>query len=128
MPASDGSALATEGELSAGSPHPRSYGTFARILRKYVREDRVMPLEEAVRKMTSLPAERFGLDRRGRLAEGYFADIAVFDASRVRDRATFGEPHQYAEGFAAVLVNGAVVLEGGKRTDALPGKVIRRVA
>jgi N-acyl-D-amino-acid deacylase len=128
MPASDGSALATEGELSAGSPHPRSYGTFARILGEYVREDRVMPLEEAIRKMTSLPAERFGLGQRGRLAEGFFADIAVFDASRVRDRATFGEPHQYAEGFEAVLVNGAVVLEGGKRTDALPGKVIRRVA
>ncbi len=125
MPASDGSALATEGELSSGSPHPRSYGTFARILGKYVREDRVMPLEEAVRKMTSLPAERFSLARRGRLAEGFFADIAVFDAGKVRDRATFAEPHQYAEGFDFVLVNGSVVLEDGKRTDALPGKGIR---
>jgi N-acyl-D-amino-acid deacylase len=128
MPASDGSALATEGELSAGNPHPRSYGTFARILGKYVREDRLMPLEEAVRKMTSLPAERFGLGRRGRVAEGYFADVAVFDPSRVSDRATFAEPHQYADGFHAVLVNGAVVLEGGQRTDSLPGKVIRRSA
>jgi N-acyl-D-amino-acid deacylase len=125
MPASDGSALATEGELSAGNPHPRSYGTFARMLGKYVREDRLMPLEEAVRKMTSLPAERFGLGRRGRLAEGYFADVVVFDPSRVSDRATFAEPHQYADGFHAVLVNGAVVLENGGRTEDLPGKVIR---
>lgn len=125
MPASDGSALATEGELSAGNPHPRSYGTFARILGKYVREDRVMPLEEAIRKMTSLPAERFALAGRGRLAEGFFADVAVFDPVKVRDRATFEAPHQYAEGFEAVLVNGALVLEGGKRTETLPGKVIR---
>jgi len=126
MPASDGSALATEGELSAGNPHPRSYGTFARVLSKYVREERLMPLEEAVRKMTSLPAERFAPARRGRLAEGFFADIAVFDPARVRDRATFGQPHQYADGFEAVLVNGALVLERGARTEVLPGKVIRR--
>ncbi|HJS75353.1 MAG TPA: D-aminoacylase [Vicinamibacteria bacterium] len=125
MPASDGSALATEGELSAGNPHPRSYGTFARMLGKYVREDRLMPLEEAVRKMTSLPAERFGLGRRGRLAEGYFADVVVFDPSRVADRATFAEPHQYADGFQAVLANGTLVLKNGKRTEALPAKVIR---
>jgi N-acyl-D-amino-acid deacylase len=125
MPASDGAALATEGELSAGNPHPRSYGTFARVLGKYVREERLMPLEEAVRKMTSLPAERFSLARRGRLAEGFFADIVVFDSSSVRDRATFAEPHQYADGFETVLVNGTVVLEGGKRTEAFPGKVIR---
>ena len=77
MPASDGASLATYGALARGNPHPRSYGTFARVLGKYVREMRIMPLEEAVRKMTSLPAERFGLSDRGRLAEGFFADIAV---------------------------------------------------
>jgi N-acyl-D-amino-acid deacylase len=125
MPASDGAALADYGELREGNPHPRSYGTFARVLGKYVREERIMPLEEAIRKMTSLPAERFALARRGRLVEGFFADVVVFDPERVRDRATFAEPHQYAEGFEAVLVNGVVVFEGGERTEKLPGKVIR---
>src|SRR3990172_5883372 len=125
MPASDGIALAGYGGLRKGNPHPRSYGTFARVLGKYVREEKIMPLEEAIRKMTSLPAERFGLARRGRLAEGFFADVVVFDPGRVNDRATFAEPHQYAEGFEAVLVNGVVVFEGGERTGELPGKVIR---
>ncbi len=125
MPASDGAALATYGALREGNPHPRSYGTFARVLGKYVREEKIMPFEEAVRKMTSLPAERFSLARRGRLAEGFFADVAVFDPARVRDRATFAEPHQYADGFNAVLVNGVVVFENGERTEELPGKVIR---
>jgi len=97
---------------------------FRRVLGKYVREEKIMPLEEAIRKMTSLPAERFGLARRGRLAEGFFADVVVFDSARVRDRATFAEPHQYADGFEAVLVNGVVVFERGERAE-LPGKVIR---
>jgi len=125
MPASDGIALADYGELRKGNPHPRSYGTFARVLGKYVREEKIMPLEEAIRKMTSLPAERFSLARRGRLATGFFADVVVFDPAKVRDRATFAEPHQYADGFEAVLVNGVVVFEGGERTEELPGKVIR---
>ena len=125
MPASDGIALADYGELRKGNPHPRSYGTFARVLGKYVREEKIMPLEEAIRKMTSLPAERFSLARRGRLAKGFFADVVVFDPAKVRDRATFAEPHQYADGFEAVLVNGVVVFEGGERTEELPGKVIR---
>jgi N-acyl-D-amino-acid deacylase len=125
MPASDGSALADYGELRRGSPHPRSYGTFARVLGKYVREMKVLTLEDAVRKMTSLPAERFGLSGRGRLAAGYFADVAVFDPSRVTDRATFEEPHRYADGFELVLVNGTVVFERGARTEELPGKILR---
>jgi N-acyl-D-amino-acid deacylase len=125
MPASDGAALATYGALREGNPHPRSYGTFARVLGKYVREEKIMPFEEAVRKMTSLPAERFSLARRGRLYEGFFADVVVFDPARVRDRATYEDPHQYADGFEDVLVNGAVVFEGGERTEELPGKVIR---
>jgi N-acyl-D-amino-acid deacylase len=125
MPASDGSSLATYGELSGGSPHPRSYGTFARVLGKYVREEKIMPLEEAVRKMTSLPAERFELANRGRLAEGFLADVVVFDAETVADKATFANPHQYAVGFEAVLVNGGLVLEKGERTETLPGMVLR---
>lgn len=125
MPASDGSALATYGPLSSGNPHPRSYGTFARVLGKYVREMNIMSLEESIRKMTSLPAERFGIERRGRLAEGYFADIAVFDATTVKDEATFAKPHQYASGFEVVIVNGEIVLEAGERSDALSGRVLR---
>ncbi|MGH9323033.1 MAG: N-acyl-D-amino-acid deacylase family protein [Vicinamibacteria bacterium] len=125
MPASDAAALADYGELRAGNPHPRAYGTFARLLGKYVREEKIMTLAEAVRKMTSLPAERFALQKRGRIAEGFFADIAVFDSEKVQDRATFAEPHQYAEGFELVLVNGKIVLETGERTDDLPGTVIR---
>lgn len=124
MPASDGSALADYGELHRGSPHPRSYGTFARILGTYVRETKIMPLEEAVRKMTSLPADRFGLEGRGRLAEGYLADVVAFDPLRVEDRATFAEPHQYAAGFEMVMVNGRVVFERGERTEELPGRVL----
>jgi N-acyl-D-amino-acid deacylase len=125
MPASDGSALADYGELRRGNPHPRSYGTCARVLATYVRDRKVLSLEEAIRKMTSLPAERFGLEERGRLAEGFFADVVAFDPRTVQDRATFSEPHRYAEGFAAVLVNGRVVYRDGERTEELPGRVIR---
>jgi N-acyl-D-amino-acid deacylase len=125
MPASDGSSLATYGALSSGNPHPRSYGTFARVLSKYVSEMKVMTLEESIRKMTSLPAERFGIQERGRVAEGYFADIAVFDPAIVEDKATFAKPHQYADGFEAVIVNGKLVLEGGERSEELPGMVLR---
>jgi N-acyl-D-amino-acid deacylase len=95
------------------------------VLSKYVREMKVMTLEESIRKMTSLPAERFGIEGRGRLAEGYFADIAVFDPATVEDRATFAKPHQYADGFEAIVVNAKLVLEGGERSDQLPGMVLR---
>jgi N-acyl-D-amino-acid deacylase len=125
MPASDGSALADYGELRRGNPHPRSYGTFARILATYVRDRKVLSLEEAIRKMTTLPADRFGLAERGRLAEGFFADVVAFDPLKVQDRATFSEPQRYAEGFAAVLVNGSIVYLDGERTEALPGRAIR---
>ena len=113
------------GALAHGNPHPRSYGTFARVLGKYVREMQIMPLEEAIRKMTSLPAARFGISDRGRLAEGFFADITVFDPATIADQATFRKPHQYARGVELVLVNGQVVLEGGERSEALPGHVLR---
>jgi N-acyl-D-amino-acid deacylase len=107
-----------------GVPHPRSYGTFARVLNVYVREKRVLSLEEAIRKMTSLPAQRFGLYDRGLLRPGMKADVIVFSPELVRDKATFAEPHQYAEGFSYVIVNGAVVLDGGKMTEARPGQVL----
>ncbi len=107
-----------------GVPHPRSYGTFARVLNVYVREKRVLSLEDAVRKMSSLPAQRLGLTDRGLLRPGMKADVVVFDPERVRDKATFAEPHQYAEGVNYVIVNGAVVLDDGKMTEARPGQVL----
>ena len=107
-----------------GAPHPRSYGTFARVLAVYVREKGVMTLEDAVRKMSSFPAARIGISDRGVLRPGMKADIAVFDPSRVRDLATYEKPHQYAEGFSYVIVNGHIVYENGAITPARPGQVI----
>ncbi len=121
MVASDGF-IPTFGE---GHPHPRSYGTWARVLAVYVRELHVLTLEDAIRRMTSLPAARLKLMDRGILRPGMKADIAVFDPLTVRDKATFDQPHQYAEGFSAVLVNGVPVLAEGKMTGALPGRVLR---
>jgi dihydroorotase/N-acyl-D-amino-acid deacylase len=107
-----------------GVPHPRSYGTFARVLRVYVREKRALSLEDAIRKMTSLPAQRLGLNDRGLVRPGMKADIVIFDPERVRDRATFADPHQYAEGVSFVIVNGSIVLDDGKMTEARPGHVL----
>jgi N-acyl-D-aspartate/D-glutamate deacylase len=105
-------------------PHPRAYGAFARVLGVYVRERGVLTLEDAVRKMSSLPSARVRLADRGVLRPGMKADIAVFDPARVRDLATFEKPHQYAEGLQYVLVNGAIVLDGGAITPARPGRVL----
>jgi len=126
MVGSDGRALAVDGPLSVGKPHPRSYGTFPRVLGKYVREEEVLTLEDAVRKMTSLPAARLGLWDRGLLRPGFWADIVLFDPSRVRDRATYDNPHQYPEGIHWVLINGVPVVDEGEHTGALPGMVLRR--
>lgn len=109
-----------------GVPHPRSYGNTVRVLGRYVREQHVLPIEEAVRKMTSLPAEQLGLNGRGRIAEGYPADLVVFDAATVADQATFAQPHQYGVGIVHVLVNGVPVVSDRTPTDARPGRVIRR--
>jgi N-acyl-D-aspartate/D-glutamate deacylase len=122
---SDGSAFATEGVLRRGHPHPRSFGTFPRVLGVYVRERHILRLEDAVRKMTSLNAAKLGLTDRGLLRAGQYADITLFDPDRVVDRSTFLEPFQYPEGIAAVLVNGKVVLERGKPTGAKPGRALR---
>ena len=119
--------VASDGEVTVfgrGAPHPRSYGTFARVLGLYVREKRALRLEEAVRKMSALPAQRLGLFDRGLLRPQMKADIVIFDPERVRDRATFENPHQYAEGFSYVIVNGVVILDEGKMTGARPGQVL----
>lgn len=117
----DGDAV-TFGE---GFPHPRSYGSFPRVLARYVRDQGVLTLEEAVRRMTSLPADQIGQPDRGRIREGAFADLTVFDPQTVSDRATFTEPHQYSVGIHHVLVNGAPVIEGGTLTGDTPGRVLK---
>ena len=119
--------VASDGEVpifGQAFPHPRSYGTFARVLGRYVRERSVLSLENAVRKMSSLPAQRLGLLRRGLLRPGMKADLSVFDPDSVIDKATFESPHQYAEGFSLVVVNGEIVFEDGQTTSARPGQVI----
>jgi N-acyl-D-amino-acid deacylase len=119
--------IASDGEVpifGKASPHPRSYGTFARVLAVYVRDKGLLTLEEGVRKMTSLPAWRLGLHDRGILRPGMKADIAVFDPARIRDTATYEQPHQYAEGVAQVLVNGEVIYEKGAMTAARPGRIL----
>ena len=121
---SQGSAL--DGVLGKEHPHPRAFGTFPRILRKYVREENLLTLEDAIRKFTSLPAGRMRFADRGVLKAGMWADVVVFDPEAVRDLATFDEPNQLSEGMRFVLVNGVPVIEEGKMTNALPGKVLTR--
>ena len=121
---SQGSAL--DGVLGKEHPHPRAFGTFPRILRKYVREEKLLTLEDAIRKFTSLPAQRMRFADRGVLKDGMWADVVVFDPETVRDLATFDQPNQLSEGMRFVLVNGVPVIEDGKMTDALPGKVLTR--
>ena len=123
--ASDGSSLSTEGVLSVGKPHPRSYGTNPRFLSRFVREHQLVSLEEAIRKMTSLPAERLRLTRRGRIAPGYAADLVVFDPDTVAETGTYEAPHSYAVGIPHVAVNGVMVVEDGRFTGQTPGVVIR---
>lgn len=121
----DAAGRATDGPLSQGKPHPRTFGSFPRILAKYVREEKILALEDAIRKMTSLPAQRMGIKDRGILKPGFFADLVVFDPATITDKATFENPHQYSEGISLVLVNGVPVWENGKFTGNLPGRVIR---
>jgi len=116
--------VCTDAILLGSHPHPRGYGTYPRYLGHYVREEGVLSLEECVRKMTSLPARRFGLRDRGLLCEGFFADLVVFDPETVRDTATFGEPRQYPLGIDTVIVNGQVVLDNGRHTGATPGRAL----
>jgi N-acyl-D-amino-acid deacylase len=121
----DSQGTAPDGLLGREHPHPRAYGTFPRILRKYVREERKLSLEEAIRKFSALPAQKMRLADRGVLKNGMWADIVIFDPATIRDRATFENPNQLSEGMQFVLVNGIPVIEDGKQTEALPGKVLR---
>lgn len=121
---SDAASLAPEGDFLKSNPHPRAYGCFARLLGKYVRDERVIPLESAIHQLTLLPATNLGLRGRGRLAADYFADVVIFDPAEIRDTATFDQPHQYAVGVRDVLVNGTVVLKDGEHTGATPGRVV----
>jgi N-acyl-D-amino-acid deacylase len=122
---SDSGSLAPEGVFLESGTHPRAYGSFARVLARYVRDEGVVQLAEAVRRLSAFPAENLGLERRGRLTPGYYADVVVFDPATIQDHATFERPHQYATGMRDVFVNGVQVLKGGEPTDARPGKVVR---
>ena len=122
---SDAGSLAPEGVFLESGQHPRAYGNFARLLGKYVRDEAILPLEEAVRRLTSLPARNLKLRRRGELRTGFYADVVVFDPATIEDHATFADPHQYSTGVHHVLVNGTQVLRDGEHTGALPGRVVR---
>jgi N-acyl-D-amino-acid deacylase len=123
--ASDAQSLAAEGEFLQQSTHPRAYGNFARVLGKYVREEKVITLADAIRKLTKLPASNLKIRDRGELKQGYHADIVIFDPDQVQDHANFDSPHQYATGMEHVLVNGIPVITEGEHTGALPGQVVR---
>jgi N-acyl-D-amino-acid deacylase len=122
---SDAESLAPEGNFLKSNPHPRAYGNVARLLGKYVRDEKVISLEEAIRKLTSFPADNLKLNRRGKLLAGYFADVVVFDPAKIQDHATFDKPHQYSTGVVHVFVNGVHVLNNGEPTGATPGRFVK---
>jgi N-acyl-D-amino-acid deacylase len=122
---SDEASLAPEGVFLKSNPHPRAYGSFARVLGKYVRDEQVIALEDAIRKLAALPAQTMRIDRRGELKQGFYADVVVFDPETIQDHATFVQPHQYATGMVHVFVNGEQVLRNGEHTGATPGRVVR---
>ncbi len=126
MVGSDSSARSLAGRLSQGKPHPRAFGTFPRFLKRYTMEERLVSMEEAIRKITSLPATTFGLSERGLIKEGFIADIAVFDPGRLADAATFEEPFQKAQGMEHLLINGQAVITGGELTGKRPGRILRK--
>ena len=123
--ASDGGAFTLADSVPSNSTHPRAYGNFARLLGRYVREEKLISLEEAVRRLSALPAANLGLRRRGRLAPGNYADVVVFDPATIADLATYEQPHRYAVGVRHVVVNGTAALRDGQTTDARPGRVVR---
>jgi len=122
---SDEAAPAPEGVFLKSNPHPRAYGTFARVLGRYARDEKALTVSDAVRRLSGLPAENLKLDRRGLLKAGFFADVAVFNPATITDHATFEKPHQYSTGMAHVFVNGVQVLRDGEHTGAKPGRVVR---
>jgi len=121
---SDAESMAPEGAFLKSNPHPRAYGNFARLLGKYVRDEKVISLQEAIRRLTSLPAENLGLDRRGLLKDGYFADVVIFDPNTIADKATFEKPHQFAVGVRDVFVNGTHLLKNGEHTGKFSGRAL----
>jgi N-acyl-D-amino-acid deacylase len=122
---SDGESMAPEGKNLESSAHPRTYGNFARLLGRYVRDEGLIPLEEAIHRMTAMPAANLKIRERGKLAEGYYADVVVFDPATIQDHATFEKPHQLSTGMVHVFVNGTRVLADGEHTGATPGRVVR---
>lgn len=121
---SDAASLAPEGVFLRSSTHPRAYGSFARFLGKYVRDEGLISLAEGIRRLTSLPAENLGLKDRGMLKPGFYADLVIFDAEKIQEQATYLQPHQYASGVQQVIVNGKWVIRNGEHTGALPGMVV----
>jgi N-acyl-D-amino-acid deacylase len=121
---SDAGSVTSEGAFLLSQPHPRTYGNFSRLLGKYVRDEKVIPMEEAIRKLAGLPAENLGLRDRGLLRDGFLADIVIFDPTKIQDHATYSQPHQYATGMRHVFVNGTQVLADGEHTGAKPGRVV----
>jgi N-acyl-D-amino-acid deacylase len=122
----DGAAVAPYGILGRDKPHPRNYGTFPRVLGRYVRGEKILPLEEMIKKMTSIPSRRLGFERRGSLKPGFFADLVIFDPDRVEDKATWEDPHQYPVGLDYVIVNGEIVVDHGTHTGRLPGRILKK--
>jgi N-acyl-D-amino-acid deacylase len=121
---SDAASIASEGVFLNGQPHPRTYGNFARLIGHYVRDEHVIPMQEAIRRLTLFPATNLGISQRGALRQGWFADVVVFDPARIAAPATYAEPHQYALGMRDVFVNGTQVLQGGTHTGATPGRFV----
>ena len=122
---SDAGSYTNEGVFLKQSTHPRAYGSFVRVLGKFARDEKVISLAEGIRKLSALPAENLKLKKRGSLIPGYFADIVVFNPDQVTDKATFTDPHQYAEGVIHVFVNGTAVLKNGEHTGATPGRFVK---
>ena len=125
MIGSDGNAISPEGALGDGNPHPRYYGTFPRVLGRYAREEKCFDFPGAVRKMTSMPAEKLGLQKRGLIKENHFADLVVFNPDQIIDRATFINPHQFPKGIEYVFVNGEMAVEKTRHTGVFSGRVLR---
>ena len=126
MIGSDSSLRSLKGALNYGKPHPRGYGTFSRVIRKYVNETPIFSIEEAVYKMTGMPAQKLGLKDRGLLKEGFFADITIFDQKTIADKATFTNPHNYSKGIKHVLVNGKLTIKDGKHEGVMNGEILKR--
>ena len=126
MIGSDSSLRSLKGVLNYGKPHPRSYGTFSRVIRKYVNETPVLSIEEAIYKMTGLPAQKLQLKDRGILKEGCFADITIFDQETIAEKATFAKPHNYSKGIKYVIVNGKITINDGKHEGTVNGAILQK--